>query len=133
MSAAIESATLVISVRIDIRSACTHSTRRGEIPLDRAMLMASLCSVRIMSARSKRLHAAPSPSPRTSAGMKKLAKCSTGSLHGATYFERPTDGKKSSGRDDEEQRQHGDHERRRRDDGERGRRSLPRSNQLSLR
>ena len=115
MSADICRATLVISERIDIRSAWTHSTRRGEIPLARAMLMESLCRVRIMSARSRRLHTAPSPSPSTSAGMKKFLKCSTGLSHGATYLERADAGEEVEAADDEEQQQHGDDQRRRRD------------------
>ena len=111
MSAAIESATLVISVRIDIRSACTHSTRRGEIPFDRAMLMASLCSVRIMSARSKRLHAAPSPSSEDERRDEEVGEV----VDGVVSTARRTSSCRRTGRsrvafDDEEQRQHGDHE-----------------------
>ena len=58
------------------------------------MITESLCRAMIMSARSSRPQIAPRPMPSISAGMKKFLKCSIGLFHGATYFERPTVGKK---------------------------------------
>ena len=58
----------VSSVRLDGRRAWRHSTRRGDIPLDLAMVMKSSWSVAIMSLRSRRMYTAIWPTARLIAG-----------------------------------------------------------------